>query len=95
MAKRWGGRRAQEIRAALAATLPTVCWRCGRIVTADMAWDVGHLIEVDRDPNVAYDPEMHAVEHAYCNRAAGARYGNRKRAGRRRADPRRWTSRDW
>jgi len=53
------------------------------------------VIEVDRDPDVAYDPDGYAVEHAYCNRAAGARYGNRKRAGRRRADPRRWTSRDW
>lgn len=95
MSKHWGGRRAQQIRAALAATLPTACRRCGRIVTADMRWDVGHLREVDADPTAAYDPAGYAVEHARCNRRAGAVCGNRKRAGRRRANPRRWTSRDW
>ena len=93
MSRQWGGRRAQQIRAALASTLPTVCWRCGRTVTADMAWDVGHFREVDADPTAAYEPDEYAVEHARCNRQAGARYGNRKRAGRR--QPRRWTSRDW
>ena len=91
MGRRWGGRRAQQIRAELAATLPAVCWRCGGIVTAAMRWDVGHIIEVDRDPDSAFDVEAVAVEHARCNRAAGAAYGNRKRAVVR---PR-WTSRDW
>lgn len=97
MSKGWGGRRAQQVRAELAATLPAACWRCGGIVTADMAWDVGHLIEVDLDPSNAYDPDAYAVEHAYCNRRAGAQYGNRKRAGwrRRPTTSRRWTSRDW
>ncbi len=92
MSKPWGGRRAQKIRAELALTLPTLCWRCGRIVTEHMAWDVGHIIEVDRDPASAYDSDGYRVEHARCNRRAGARYGNAKRAA---TDPRRWTSREW
>lgn len=92
MSKRWGGRRAQQIRQALAATLPAYCWRCGGVVTAEMAWDVGHAIETDRAPDLTYDPDVHRVEHAYCNRSAGARYGNAKRSGRRRP---RWTSREW
>lgn len=93
MSKHWGGRRAQQIRASLAETLPTPCWRCGRLVTGDEPWDVGHFLEVDLDPEGAYDPDRYAVEHARCNRRAGAQYGNRKRAGRR--QHRRWTSRDW
>ena len=92
MKSRWGGRRAQKIRAELALTLPTVCWRCGRIVTEHMAWDVGHIIEVDRDPDAAYDSDGLRVEHARCNRQAGARYGNRKRGTTFKISP---TSREW
>lgn len=92
MKSRWGGRRAQKIRAELALTLPTVCWRCGRIVTEHMAWDVGHVIEVDRDPDSAYDSDGLRVEHARCNRQAGARYGNRKRGTTFKISP---TSREW
>lgn len=95
MSKAWGGRRAQRIRAELAATLPVRCWRCGGMVFEWMEWDVGHLVELDLDPSAAYDPSAYAVEHARCNRQAGARFGNRKRAGRRPPDPRQWTSRDW
>lgn len=92
MSKPWGGRRAQKVRDQLAQTLPAVCWRCGRIITAEMRWDVGHLVEVDRDPEGAYEDDGYAPEHAYCNRAAGAAYGNRKRGAARAVSP---TSRQW
>lgn len=62
-----------------------------------VSWDVGHLGEVDADPDGAYDPDGYAVEHARYNRRAGARYGNRRRAGRREpcwmvSPPRPWRS---
>lgn len=91
---KWGGRRAQKIRAELAETLPAICWRCGGWIMPGMKWDVGHLVEVDRDPEAAYDLDGYAPEHAYCNRAAGAAYGNRKRAGLA-PRPKSPTSRQW
>jgi hypothetical protein len=45
-----------------------------------LALDVGHRIEADIDRRRFYAPIDTQPEHAYCNRRAGARYGNRKRA---------------
>ena len=87
----WHGTYVHKARAYLASTLPAVCWRCGQIITPDMAWDVGHIVGRDIDPSLTHDPDNWAPEHSYCSRSAGARYGNAKRR-RRRPPP---TSRQW
>jgi hypothetical protein len=46
------------------------CARCGQPIIPGTAWDLGH----SNDRSTWTGPE-----HARCNRAAGARYGNRKR----------------
>lgn len=93
MSRNWHGGYVKRARRIIAATLPAPCWRCGRMVTEDMAWDVGHIIGRDVNPEYTHDPNNWAPEHSYCSRSAGARYGNAKRGGRlRRAAP---TSRDW
>lgn len=58
-----------------------------------MAWDVGHVVEVDRHPDGMWDLELLRIEHSYCNRSAGAAYANRKRRRRPRRIPP--TSRRW
>ena len=91
MAK-WGGPRVTRLRARMAKDLPVVCWRCGQWITQDMAWTIGHVIEVDLAPELMWDPENHRLEHADCNFRAGAVYGNRKRG---RGGSQRVTSRAW
>lgn len=44
------------------------------------ALDVGHIMGKDIDPRLMWAPCDTQPEHARCNRRAGARYGNRKRA---------------
>lgn len=94
MASKWGGPRVTRLRQRMAQELPTVCWRCGYVVTEDMAWTIGHIIEVDVAPELMWESTNHRIEHARCNFSAGARYGNRKR-GRSRGVPTSPTSRDW
>lgn len=55
---------------------------------------VDHLIEVDRAPGLALDTDLWVVACYRCNASRGARYGNRRRGDRRRADGPR-SSRDW
>ncbi len=88
----WGGRRVTALRRDMAEQLPAPCWRCGQLILPGMAWTIGHVIEVDIAPELMWDPSNHRHEHARCNAAAGARYGNRKR---RRVRPTAPTSRDW
>jgi hypothetical protein len=59
------------------------CARCGRAIHPMQPWDLGH--STDRTAHTG-------PEHTYCNRSAGARLGNHRRAQRRRA---RYTSRRW
>lgn len=75
----WGGPRVTRLRRSMAEELPAVCWRCGEWIMPGMAWTIGHIIEVDRAPELMWAPENLRHEHARCNFAAGARYGNRKR----------------
>jgi hypothetical protein len=58
--------------------------RDGRRIRVENPWalDVGHIKEQDLDPRKMYAPNETRPEHARCNRAAGARYVNRKRGGR-------------
>lgn len=71
----------------LIAVGEAVCSRCGRPVTPGQLWDVDHLIGQDIAPHLIDDPTNWAVAHRRCNRAAGAAYGNRKRAPQRRTPP--------
>jgi 5-methylcytosine-specific restriction endonuclease McrA len=87
----WSGRRVTAARKRMAELLPTPCATCGRIVTADMAWDIGHTVPRDVAPDLMWDAAGWRIEHSHCNRAAGARYRNRKQKARR-LKP---TSRDW
>lgn len=59
-----------------------VCWRCGRGIHPDEAWDLGHD---DHDRSITHGPE-HAGR---CNRRAAAIKGNKMRA-RPRVTSRRW-----
>lgn len=67
----------RRLRAALAPVVATgtvVCWRCGLLIAGDAPWDLGHD---DEDPT----RKTKGPEHrGPCNRAAGARKGNAKRA---------------
>jgi hypothetical protein len=80
--RRYGARHKQLRRMwAKRVALGTNCVRCGRgIVPAE-------LCDLDHDDS---DPTAYVgVSHRYCNRAAGARKGNRKR--RRHRHSREWT----
>lgn len=56
------------------------CAHCHTAVLPGQAWDVDHRIEQDRAPHLIHDPANWRIAHRHCNRSAGARYGNRKRA---------------
>lgn len=57
-----------------------VCLKCGHAVLPGQQWDVDHLVPRDLAPQLTHEPANWAIAHRRCNRAAGARYGNRKRA---------------
>jgi hypothetical protein len=59
------------------------CWRCGQLMLPGQALDAGHSVDRALGGTVA-----DRMEHASCNRRAGAILGNRLRARLRR-------SRDW
>lgn len=89
----WGGRRAVAARAALAATLPAPCSKCGRLVYPEQRWDLDHLIPRSVRPDLAWDPANHAPSHARCNRRAGQRITTAKRRANTPRPPR--PSREW
>lgn len=89
---KWGGPRVTRLRRRMAQQLPLQCWRCGGWITSAADLTIGHIIEVDRAPELMWDEDNHKPEHRRCNLSAGAVYGNRKR-GRTRTAP--VTSRDW
>ena len=64
-------------RARLAALLPLPCSRCDRLVTAEMAWHVDHL--VDRVRGGGHDRANLGVAHARCNTSAGSALGRQRR----------------
>ena len=93
MSKRqYSSKRSVSARKTVAALLPATCYRCGRIVTADMKWEADHTIsrvqaeamgmsEVEQDMLIA-------PAHASCNHRHGAKLGNELKA-RAKAEPRR------
>lgn len=91
MTKAWGGPRVTRLRAEMIEQLPLQCWRCGQWIMSAADLTIGHIIEVDRAPELMWDEENHRPEHRHCNYSAGATYGNRKR-GQAQPSP---TSRRW
>lgn len=89
----WGGRKVTRLRQQMSVMLPCVCPRCGHIVTEDMAWTIGHIVDQADAPDLIWEPSNHRIEHARCNSAAGGRAGRRKQLARRRWVPP--VSRDW
>ena len=93
----WGGPRVTRLRAKWIEQLPLQCWRCGHWIMSAADLSVGHIIEVDRAPELMWDEENLRPEHArrtaHCvgNYSAGATYGNRKRGARQPAP----VSRQW
>jgi hypothetical protein len=75
--------RSKRLRAAAYTNPATTCWRCGRTYAEAMklwgpkgaAWQAGHKID-------GHHGSPLAAEHTYCNTAAGARLGHKRRAKR-------------
>lgn len=68
------GREHEETKARL---LPdaynTPCPRCGKIMLRGQDLDLGHSVDLAVDPNAKGDQ----IEHASCNRSAGAKLGGK------------------
>lgn len=41
--KKWAGSIVTKARAIVGAMLPAPCWRCGRMLTKEDTWTVGHI----------------------------------------------------
>lgn len=79
-----------KLRAHHAASLPAPCIRCGRAVTAEDRWHVGHRVpaSLGGKPTIANTGPI----HARCNLVEGGQLGARIVNGRRqlRKDIRPW-----
>lgn len=76
--------RSNAARRIAAALLPCPCFRCGRIVTADMRWNADHTIsrvEAEAAGIPQHEQDRLVVpSHASCDAKAGAKLGNQLRA---------------
>lgn len=54
------------------------CPFCGAPIERGQRWDLDHQVPVDIDPESILDESLIRPAHSRCNRAAGARYRNRK-----------------
>lgn len=74
--KKWGGRASINARKICRAMLPTGCWRCGRLITAETPedqWHAGHL--EDRGQGGQDSAANYAPECSGCNTSAGGKLG--------------------
>lgn len=88
----WGGRRAQQARHLIEATLPAPCIKCGHTVWPWQPWDLGHHKDRDTHPHLTWEPANWGPQHRGENRADGARAATAKRS---RATTRTPTTPDW
>ena len=76
--------RSLAARKRVAAQLPAPCYRCGRIVTAEMKWEADHpLSRVQAEALGISEAEQDSTvvpAHASCNHKHGAMIGNQLRA---------------
>lgn len=62
--QRYGWQHQKErarVKAQMEANGGAICWRCGKMITPDQPWDLGHD-DIERD-------EYRGPEHRKCNRA--------------------------
>lgn len=82
--RQYSSKRSVAARQLAAALLPCPCYRCGRIVTADMKWHADHpLARVDAEAMGIPEHEQDRTvvpSHASCDAKAGAETGHKIRA---------------
>lgn len=78
---KWSGRKVTTARAQWLPRLPQPCGKCGKPVTADSTWTVGHII--DRALGGTDDVSNTWPECARCNFQAGGRLGAARTNARR------------
>lgn len=90
--RKYSSTRSNAARKIAAALLPCPCFRCGRIVTADMQWNADHPISrVEAEAQGVPQHEQDAMvvpSHRSCDARAGARLGNKYRAKKSKAETR-------
>jgi hypothetical protein len=74
----WSGRTVTNARKHWRARLPLPCWRCGRVLTRESRWTVGHIVDRARGGNPT-DPRNQWPECARCNFSAGGKLGAQRR----------------
>lgn len=75
------------MRPRIAATLPAPCInRCGRLVTPDQKWDIGHI--VDAGKGGSDDASNLGPAHVKCNRSDGGKAGRAKQIAKSKTDRR-------
>lgn len=84
MKRHYSSTRSNAARKIAGALLPCPCFRCGRLVTADMKWNADHPIaRVDAEAQGIPQHEqdrMVVPSHSTCDARAGAELGNKLRA---------------
>lgn len=78
----WSGSRVRAARAAWAVRLPLPCAKCGKPVTADKPWTVGHVVARVLGGSET-DPANQWPEHPRCNFREGQAIGTARRRARR------------
>lgn len=73
--------KAPKLRESIAAQLPLPCIDCGRAVTPDQAWQVGHRVPASEGGRPTR--ENTGPTHTRCNQRAGGRLGAAKTNGAR------------
>lgn len=63
----WSGDVVRRARAAMAPRLPAACGRCGKTVTRDQPWVVGHIKSRLAYPELTLDPSNWQHEHRACS----------------------------
>lgn len=72
---RWGGYRAQKLRAAWKPRIEAgdvLCYRCGQPILPGTRWDLDHTTaKLHLDSSDMFNPDLLHPSHAYCNRRHG------------------------
>lgn len=79
--RKWAGSVVTAARKLVGAMLPAPCWRCGRVLTKEDKWTVGHI--EGRDDGGADAPQNYAPECGKCNFSEGGKRGAAITNGRR------------
>lgn len=67
----WAGRAAQGARAIVRTWLPQPCGKCGKTVTTEDRWNVGHKQDRATHPDLTWDVTNWQPEHRACSDRSG------------------------